>query len=142
MTIRLRYGDKEMNRGLPVSAIHLQDILDRMNVQSGREIEFMFSKYDMVDPPANVLDRWHRADIYKLNVFAERFQRLEDHQKAGFKSVLMRNPDSSIDDMIAMTYGIDCVPVYPAAAYAELGEILLNGYMIFLLNCSVSKCLY
>ena len=29
MTIRLRYGDKEMSWGLPVSAIHLQDILDR-----------------------------------------------------------------------------------------------------------------
>lgn len=43
---------------------------------------------------------WDKADIYKLNLFAERFQRLEDHQKAGFKSVLMRNPDSSIDDMI------------------------------------------
>ena len=99
MTIRLRYGDKEMSWGLPVSAINLQDILDRMNVQSGREIEFMFSKYDMIDMPANILDKWHKADIYKLNVFADRFQRLEDHQKAGFKSVLMRNPDSSIDDI-------------------------------------------
>lgn len=130
MTIRLRYGDKEMSWGLPVSAINLQDILDRMNVQSGREIEFMFSKYDMVDLPANVLDRWYRANIYKLNVFADRFQRLEDHQKAGFKSVLMRNPDSSIDDMIAMTYGIDCVPVYLAATYAELGEIVIDNDML------------
>ena len=130
MTIRLRYGDKEMSWGMPVSAINLQDILDRMNVQSGREIEFMFSKYDMVDLPANILDKWYKADIYKLNVFAERFQRLEDHQKAGFKSVLMRNPDSSIDDMIAMTYGIDCVPVYPAATYAEIGEIAVDNEML------------
>ncbi|MBP3267866.1 MAG: hypothetical protein J6M07_06060 [Ruminococcus sp.] len=130
MTIRLRYGDKEMSWGMPVSAINLQDILDRMNVQSGREIEFMFSKYDMVDLPANILDKWYKADIYKLNVFAERFQRLEDHQKAGFKSVLMRNPDSSIDDMIAMTYGIDCVPVYPAKNYAELGEIAIDNDML------------
>lgn len=130
MTIRLRYGDKEMSWGMPVSAINLQDILDRMNVQSGREIEFMFSKYDMVDLPANILDKWYKADIYKLNVFADRFQRLEDHQKAGFKSVLMRNPDSSIDDMIAMTYGIDCVPVYPAATYAEIVEIAIDNDML------------
>ena len=130
MTIRLKYGDKEMSWGLPVSAIHLQDILDRMNVQSGREIEFMFSKYDMVDLSADVLDKWYKADIYKLNVFADRFQRLEDHQKAGFKSVLMRNPDSNIDDMIAMTYGIDCVPVYPAATYAEIGEIAVENEML------------
>ena len=115
---------------MPVSAIHLQDILDRMNVQDGREIEFMFSKYDMVDLPADVLDKWYKADIYKLNIFADRFQRLEDHQKAGFKSVLMRNPDSSIDDMIAMTYGIDCVPVYPAKNYAELGEIAVENEML------------
>ena len=39
MTIRLRYGDKEMSWGLPVSAINLQDILDRMNVQNGGEIK-------------------------------------------------------------------------------------------------------
>ena len=130
MTIRLRYGDKEMSWGMPVSAINLQDILDRMNVQNGREIEYKFSKYDMVDLPADVLDKWYKADIYKLNVFADRFQRLEDHQKAGFKSVLMRNPDSSIDDMIAMTYGIDCVPVYPAATYAEIGEIAVDNEML------------
>lgn len=130
MTIRLRYGDKEMSWGMPVSAINLQDILDRMNVQSDREIEYEFSKYDMVDLPANILDKWYKADIYKLNVFADRFQRLEDHQKAGFKSVLMRNPDSSIDDMIAMTYGIDCVPVYPAKNYAELGEIAVENEML------------
>ena len=115
---------------MPVSAINLQDILDRINVHSGREIEFMFSKYDMVDLPADVLDKWYKADIYKLNVFADRFQRLEDHQKAGFKSVLMRNPDSSIDDMIAMTYGIDCVLVYPAATYAEIGEIAVENDML------------
>lgn len=130
MTVTLRYGDMEVHWGLPVSAIHVQDILDRMNVQSGREIEYKFSNYDMVDLPANVLDKWHKADIYKLNVFADRFQRLEDHQKAGFKSVLMRNPDSSIDDMIAMTYGIDCVPVYPAKNYAELGEIAIENDML------------
>lgn len=130
MTVRLRYGDLEATWGLPVSAIHVQDILDRMNVQSGREIEFMFSKYDMVDLPADVLDKWYKADIHKLNVFADHFQRLEDHQKAGFKCVLMRNPDSSIDDMIAMTYGIDCVPVYPAKNYAELGEIAVENEML------------
>ncbi len=130
MTVTLRYGDMEVRWGLPVSAIHVQDILDRMNVQSGREIEYKFSNYDMVDLPANVLDKWHKADIYKLNVFADRFQRLEDHQKAGFKSVLMRNPDSSIDDMIAMTYGIDCVPVYPAKNYAELGEIAVENEIL------------
>lgn len=130
MTVTLRYGDMEVRWGLPVSAIHVQDILDRMNVQSGREIEYKFSKYDMVDLPADVLDKWYKADIYKLNVFADCFQRLEHHQKAGFKSVLMRNPDSSIDDMIAMTYGIDCVPVYPAATYAEIGEIAIDNDML------------
>ena len=130
MTVRLRYGDLEATWGLPVSAIHVQDILDRMNVQSGREIEYKFSNYDMVDLPANVLDKWHKADIYKLNVFAERFERLEKHEKAGFKSVLMRNSDSSIDDMIAMTYGIECVPVYPASTYAEIGEIAVDNEML------------
>ena len=130
MTVRLRYGDLEATWGLPVSAIHVQDILDRMNVQSGREIEYKFSNYDMVDLPANVLDKWHKADIYKLNVFAERFEHLEEHEKAGFKSVLMRNPDSSIDDMIAMTYGIECVPVYPASTYAEIGEIAVDNEML------------
>ena len=130
MTVTLRYGDMEVRWGLPVSAIHVQDILDRMNVQSGREIEYKFSNYDMIDLPADVLDKWNKADIYKLNVFAERFEQLEKYQKAGFKSVLMRNPESSIDEMIAMTYGVDCVPVYPASNYAEIGEIAIENDML------------
>jgi len=130
MTVTLRYGDMEVRWGLPVSAIHVQDILDRMNVQSGREIEYKFSNYDLIDLPADVLDKWNKADIYKLNVFAERFDHLEEHEKAGFKSVLMRNPDSSIDDMIAMTYGIAGVPVYPASTYAEIGEIAVDNEML------------
>lgn len=69
-------------------------------------------------------------EIYKLNVFAERFEHLEGYQKAGFKSVLMRNPDSTIDDMIAMTYGINGVPVYPASSYAEIGEIAVDNEML------------
>ena len=121
MTLTLRYGDNVVSWGLPVSA---------MNVQSGREIEYKFSKYDFIDLPANVLDKWYKADIYKLNVFAERFEHLEEHEKAGFKSVLMRNPDSSIDDMIAMTYGIAGVPVYPASTYAEIGEIAVDNEML------------
>ena len=32
--------------------------------------------------------------------------------------------------MIAMTYGIDCVPVYPAANYAEIGEIAIDNDML------------
>ena len=72
MTIRLRYGDKEMSWGMPVSAINLQDILDRMNVQSGREIEFMFSKYDMVDLPANILDKWYKAQCIRRTLSAAR----------------------------------------------------------------------
>ena len=130
MTVTLRYGDLEVSRGLPVSAMNLQDILDRMNVQSGREIEYKFSNYDMADLPADFLDKWYKADIYKLNVFVEQFERLEKHEKAGFKSLLMRNPDSSIDDMIAMTYGIECVPVYPASSYAEIGEIAVDNEML------------
>ena len=65
MTVRLRYGDIEMTWGLPVSAINLQDILDRMNVQSSREIEYKFSNYDLIDLPANILDKWNKADIYE-----------------------------------------------------------------------------
>ena len=130
MTVRLRYGDKDVSWGLPVSAINLQDILDRMNVQDGREIEFMFSKYDMVDLPADVLDKWKKGDIYKLNLFAERFERLEKWQKAGLKSLIIRYPDSTIDDMITMTYGIDCVPTYPGSSYEELGEFAVDNDMI------------
>ena len=44
--------------------------------------------------------------------------------------MLMRNPDSTIDDMIAMTYGINGVPVYPASSYAEIGEIAVDNEML------------
>lgn len=137
MKIQLRYGDKMARWIFPISAMNVQDILDRMNVQSGREIEFRFSNYDMVDLPSNCLGRWKKTDIYKLNVFVERYEQLEEYQKAGFKSVLMKNPDRSIDDMIAMTYGVEGVPVYPADDYAELGEIAVDSEMLpELADCS------
>lgn len=130
MTVRLRYGDKELSWSLPISTIHLQDVLDRMNVQGGREIECKFSKYDLIDLPGSVLDKWYKADIYKLNAFVKRYEQLEGYKKAGFKSVLMKHPDSSIDDMLVMTYGIEGVPVYPANDYAEIGEIAVDNEML------------
>lgn len=137
MTVRLRYGDKEVRWGLPVSAIHLQDILDRMNVPNGREIECRFSKYDLIDLPGSVLGKWYKADIYKLNAFAERYDQLEEFQKVGFKSVLIKRPDSSIDDMLVMTYGIEGVPVYPVNDYSELGEMAVDSEMLpELVDCS------
>lgn len=51
-----------------------------------------------------------------------------------FKSLLTADPDSDLDDMLLMTYGLDCVPVWPCSNFSELGEAMIENDMVEELN--------
>ena len=68
--------------------------------------------------------------IYRLNLFAERLENLEFTEMAAFKSLLVENPESSFEDMLLMTYGLDSVMVYPCGNCYELGETVIENEMI------------
>ena len=139
MKVNLKNGEFiSVSEEFPMNIFEIRDTLDRLKIPDDKPIvQFSISEYDNMELPSSICHREFSADIYKLNLFAERYEQLEEYQKAAFKSVLMKHPDSSIDDMLLMTYGIEGVPVYPADDYADLGEIAVDNEMLPELNdCS------
>lgn len=84
--------------------------------------------------PSALFNRRYNADIYKLDLFAERIEKLNNMEMKAFKSLLTAYPDRSLDDMLLMTYGLDCVPVWPCSNFAELGEAMIENDMVEELN--------
>lgn len=121
------YFENKLSANLPMTAFELQDILDRLR-SADSVVNFRISVYENMNLPKS-LCRDFTADIYKLNLFAERYERLEFPEKAAMESLLIANPDSSIDDMLVMTYGLDSVPVWPCKDYYELGEAMIENDM-------------
>ncbi len=136
MRIYLKNNGYAVSEKFPMTVFEMEDVLDKLK-QMESVVRFEISEYDNMKLPYTLCRKEFSADIYKLNLFAERYEQLEEYQKAAFKSVLMKHPDSSIDDMLLMTYGIEGVPVYPVDDYAELGEIAVDNEMLPELNdCS------
>lgn len=121
------YFENKLSANLPMTVFELQDILDRLR-SADSVVNFRISVYENMNLPKS-LCRDFTADIYKLNLFAERYERLEFPEKAAMESLLIANPDSSIDDMLVMTYGLDSVPVWPCKDYYELGEAMIENDM-------------
>ncbi len=130
MMIYLENGDKHMSIRFPLSAIRLRDVLDCMNVLSGTEVRCRFPRYELCDLPDCVFEKYYTADIYKLNLFIDRYEQLENSEKAAFKSVLMRKPVSSIDEMLEITYGLDTVPTLACYSLSELGKTYVESGMM------------
>ena len=131
MRIYIEYGDKRQGFAFPMSPIKIQDVLDRMNIPNGSEVKCRFSSYDREKLFGAEQNRWYTADIYKLNLFAERYEvELEYSEQAALKSVLREHPDSSIDDMLLMTYGIESVTAIPCYNTECLGKIAVENGML------------
>ena len=131
MRIYIEYGDKRQGFAFPRSPIQIGDVLDRMNIQNGTEVKFRFSSYDREKLFGTEQNKWYTADIYKLNLFAERYEvELEYSEQAALKSVLREHPDSSIDDMLLMTYGIGSVPTISCYNTECLGKIAVENEML------------
>lgn len=131
MRIYIEYGDKRQGFAFPRSPIQIGDVLDRMNIQNGTGVKFRFSSYDREKLFGTKQNKWYTADIYRLNLFAERYEvELEYSEQAALKSVLREHPDSSIDDMLLMTYGIGSVPTIPCYNTECLGKIAVENEML------------
>lgn len=129
MRVNFRNG---LSREFPMTAFELEDTLDRLGAD-GSAVDFSISEYENTNLPRE-LRRNFIADIYKLNLFAERIEKLDNMEMKAFKSLLTANPDSDLDDMLLMTYGLDCVPVWPCSDFAELGEAMIENDMVEELN--------
>ncbi|GAB5085721.1 hypothetical protein Osc2_24910 [Ruminococcus sp. 25CYCFAH16] len=122
------YFENKLSANLPMTAFELQDILDRLRFADS-VVDFRISEHENMDLPKS-LCRDFTADIYKLNLFAERFERLEYPERAAMESLLASNPECEFEDMLLMTYGLDSVSVWPCKDYYELGEAMIENDMV------------
>ena len=109
----------------------MQDALDRLKSPAGNsEVTFRIYEFKNMNMPSELYEKEFSADIYRLNLFAERLENLEFMEMAAFRSLLVENPESSFEDMFLMTYGLDSVMVYPCENCYELGETVIENEMI------------
>lgn len=134
MKILINNKNDILVKDFPMSVFEVQDTLDILGVPHDRNITFVIFQTENSKLPSALFNRRYTADIYKLDLFAERIEKLNNMEMTAFKSLLTADPDSDFDDMLLMTYGLDCVPVWPCSDLAELGEAMIENDMVEELN--------
>lgn len=131
MKVHLINNGYTLSAEFPMTAFKMQDALDRLKYPVGNsEVTFRIYEFKNMNLPSELYEKDFSADIYRLNLFAERLENLEFTEMAAFKSLLVENPESSFEDMLLMTYGLDSVMVYPCGNCYELGETVIKNEMI------------
>ena len=131
MRVHLINNGYALSAEFPMTAFEMQDALDRLKYSAGNsEVTFRIYEFKNMNLPSELYEKDFSADIYRLNLFAERLENLEFTEMTAFKSLLVENPESSFEDMLLMTYGLDSVMVYPCGNCYELGETVIENEMI------------
>lgn len=115
----------------PMNIFEIRDTLDRLKIPDDKPIvDFEISEYDNMEFPFALCRRNFSADIYRLNLFAERMENFDLSEMTAFRSLLIANPESSFEDILKMTYGLDSVMIYPCSDCRELGETVIENEMM------------
>ncbi len=131
MKVHLINNGYALSAEFPMTAFEMQDALDRLKYPAGNsEVTFRIYEFKNMNLPSELYEKDFSADIYRLNLFAEHLENLEFTEMAAFKSLLVENPESSFEDMLLITYGLDSVMVYPCGNCYELGETVIENEMI------------
>ncbi len=132
MKINLKNGEfLSVIKEFPMNILEIQDTLDRLKISDDKPIvRFEISEHDNMEFPFALCLRDFSADIYRLNLFAERLEKLDFSEMTAFRSLLKTNPESSFEDILKMTYGLDSVIIYPCSDCRELGEMVIENEMM------------
>ncbi len=129
MRIYLKNNGYAVSEKFPMTVFEMEDVLDKLK-QTESIVCFEISEYDNMKLPMSICRRDFSADIYRLNMFAERLENLNSSEMTAFKSLLTAKPESDFEDILKMTYGLDSVMVYPCSGCRELGETVIENEMM------------
>jgi len=142
MRVHLTNNGYALSAKFPMTVFEIQDALDKLKYPAGnRNVTFRIYEFRNMDISSGLWKRNFSEDIYKLNLFAEMIEKLDNMEMTAFKSLITANPDSSLDDMLLMTYGLDCVPVWSCSNFSELGEAMIENDMVEELNEIPDECI-
>lgn len=131
MRVHLKNNGYALSAEFPMTVFEMQDVLDKLKYPAENSVvTFRIYEFRNMDLPSELCEKDFTADIYRLNLFAERVEKLDSAEMAALKSLLKSNPESSLDDMLLMTYGLDSVPVFPCENYEELGKFAVENDML------------
>ena len=130
MKITATNGKFKSNIYLPAHPFVIRDELDKLRAGDDTQLQIRITDCDEVQ----ALEKMYlTADLWKMNVFAERIEQLDlgspSKPAIQIAALLKVKPDRSIDEMIRMTYS-DSIPVYPCKNFAELGEVVIDNDML------------
>jgi len=136
MRVYLKNNGYAVSEKFPMTVCEMQDVLDKLK-QTESVVRFEISEYDNMEFPFALCRRDFSADIYRLNLFAERLENLDSSEMTAFRSLLKVNPKSDFEDILKMTYGLDSVMIYPCSDCRELGKTVIENELLpELENCS------
>jgi len=127
MKIHLFFNRMQQPENFPVSVLKLQDILDRRQTPQD-ESTVVFSFVDSL--PSKLKIKTFSADIYRLNVFAQYYEKLTDAKKAVFSAVVNSMEINDFEDVFLLTYGLDAVPVIKAETLEDVGQFCIDHEML------------
>ena len=131
MRVHLKNNGHALSAEFPMTVFEMQDALDKLKIPDNKSIvAFEISEYDNMEFPFALCLRDFSTDIYRLNLFAERLERLNFSEITAFRSLLKVNPESNFEDILKMTYGLDSVMIYPCSDCRELGETVIENEMM------------
>ena len=130
MKITATNGKFKSNIYLPAHPFVIRDELDKLRAGDDTQLQIRITDCDEVQ----ALEKMYlTADLWKMNVFAERIEQLDldspSKPAIQIAALLKVKPDRSIDELIRMTYS-DSIPVYPCKNFAELGEVVIDNDML------------
>ena len=129
MRVYLKNNGYAVSEKFPMTVFEMEDVLDKLK-QKESVVRFEISEHDNMEFPFALCRRDFSADIYRLNLFAERIENLNSSEMTAFKSLLKAKPESNFEDILKMTYGLDSVMVYPCSGCRELGETAIENEMM------------
>ena len=130
MKIRCMWKQKAQECEFPMDVLALRDLFDRLRCEDGRtEIDISFMETSGHLPEAMMGKAYH-ANLYLVNVFAQRFEGMDAMHRAMLSAAVQTHELTDLNDLVRMTYGLDEIPVIPAADFAEVGELCIDGEML------------
>ena len=115
---------------LPVHPFVIRDELDKLRAGDDTQLHIRITDCDEVEALEGLE---LTADLWKMNVFAERIDQLDLNSPSKpdiqIAALLKVKPDRSINELIRMTYS-DSIPVYHCRNFADLGEVVIDNDML------------
>lgn len=138
MRVHLKNDGYALSAEFPMTVFEMQDALDKLQIPpETRAVTFQIYDFRNMNLSSELCEKEFTADIFRLNLFVERLENLDDTEMAAMKSLLQTYPESDFEDMLLMTYGLDSVMVYPCEDCRELGETVIENELLpELENCS------